>query len=57
MDMISGTFDINHEHPEYGARRGMWQQYRDLYVGGEQFKANAEQYLIRRQKEPGVVFG
>jgi len=34
----------------------MWRTYRDLYVGGEQLKANAERYLIRRQKEPGEVY-
>lgn len=56
MDTINDILDINHEHPEYAARRAMWRQYRDLYVGGEQFKVNAEQYLIRRQKEPGDVF-
>jgi len=28
----------------------MWRQYRDLYAGGEQFKASADQYLVRRQK-------
>jgi len=57
MDTVSYSLDINHEHPEYAAKRAMWQQYRDLYVGGEQFKVNAERYLIRRQKEPGDVFG
>ncbi len=34
----------------------MWRQYRDLYAGGEQFKINADQYLVRRQKEPGDVY-
>jgi len=48
--------DITHEHPEYAAKRGMWRQYRDLYAGGEQFRANADQYLVRRQKEPGDVY-
>ncbi len=51
------SFDINHEHPEYAQRRSMWRQYRDLYVGGEQFKASVDQYLVRRQKEPGDVYG
>jgi len=50
------SFDINHEHPEYAAKRIVWRQYRDLYAGGEQFKANADQYLVRRQKEPGDVY-
>ncbi len=49
-------FDIDLEHPEYAARRGMWRCYRDLYAGGEQFKTNAGQYLIRRQKEAGDVY-
>ncbi len=34
----------------------MWRQYRDLYAGGEQFKLNADRYLVRRQKEPGDVY-
>jgi len=50
------SFDINHEHPEYAAKRIVWRQYRDLYAGGEQFKASADQYLVRRQKEPGDVY-
>src|ERR1700686_3852171 len=48
--------EINREHPEYMARREMLSQYRDMYVGGEQFKARADRYLVRRQKEPGHVF-
>jgi len=48
--------DITHEHPEYAAKRPMWRQYRDLYAGGAQFIANADQYLVRRQKEPGDVY-
>jgi hypothetical protein len=47
-----GRFDINDEHPEYSARRAVWSQYRDLYVGGQEFKAHADRYLVRRQKEP-----
>lgn len=49
-------FDINREHPEYRAKRAMCSQYRDMYVGGEQFKARADRYLVRRQKEPGDVY-
>ena len=30
--------------------------YRDLYVGGDQFKQNAQHYLVRRQREPGDVY-
>src|SRR6202035_1530909 len=57
MDTINDSLDIDHEHPEYAAKRAMWQQYRDLYVGGEQFKVNAERYLRWREKEVGDVFG
>lgn len=49
-------FDINREHPEYAARRGTWKRYRDLYVGGEQLKSDASEYLVRRQKEPTDVY-
>ena len=52
----SSGFDISQEHPEYAARRRVWHQYRDLYVGGEQFKVRAEHYLVRRQKEPLDVY-
>ena len=57
MDTGNSTFNIDHEHPEYTGKRAMWRQYRDMYAGGEQFKNNADQYLVRRQKEPGDVFG
>ena len=50
------AFDIDQEHPEYVARKAAWRKYRDLYAGGEQFKANAAEYLIRRQREPGEVY-
>src|ERR1700682_4343696 len=50
-------FDIDQEHPEYAANKGVWKKYRDLYVGGEQFKTRAQEYLIRRQKEPRDVYG
>lgn len=48
---------INREHPEYKAWKAVWPKYRDLYRGGEQFQANAGEYLIRRQKEPPDVYG
>lgn len=48
--------DINREHPEYTAWKGVWPRYRDLYAGGEQFTANADRYLIPRQKEPAAVY-
>lgn len=49
-------FDIDQEHPEYVARKAAWRKYRDLYAGGEQFRGNAAEYLIRRQREPGDVY-
>ncbi len=48
--------DIDREHPQYKARKEVWRCYRDLYVGGEQFKLNAQRHLIPRQKEPGDVY-
>ena len=48
--------EIDREHPEYKRRKAMWRVYRDLYLGGEQLKENAGEYLVRRQKEPGDVF-
>lgn len=50
-------FDINREHPEYAVQKTMWKQYQDMYVGGEQFKSHADQYLVARQKEPIDVYG
>src|SRR5262245_19048690 len=47
---------INREHPEYTAQKAVWKQYQDLYAGGEQFRANAGDYLIRRHKEPRDVY-
>ena len=49
-------FDIDREHPEYIARKRVWKKYRDLYVGGEQFRNCAQEYLVRRQREPGDVY-
>jgi hypothetical protein len=48
--------NINREHPEYIARKGMWKQYKDLYTGGEQFRLSAYEYLTRRHKEPGPIY-
>lgn len=48
--------EINIEHPDYVANKATWSSYRDLYAGGEQLKANAAQYLVRRQKEPLDVY-
>jgi hypothetical protein len=49
-------FNIDREHPEYAARKRMFREYQDLYAGGEQFRANAFQYLVRRNKEPGEIY-
>jgi hypothetical protein len=48
--------NIDREHPEYAVRKRMWREYRDLYAGGERFRANASNYLVRRHKEPGEVY-
>ncbi len=47
---------INREHPDYLAKKAMWRKYRDLYAGGEQFRRNAGEYLVRRSKEPQEVY-
>ena len=47
---------LEREHPEYRNRAEMWQRYWDFYVGGEQLRRNASQYLVRRQKEPNDVY-
>ena len=49
--------NINREHPEYAARKAIWRQYKDLYAGGEQLRLRAAQYLLRRHKEPGEIYG
>jgi hypothetical protein len=48
--------NINQEHPGYSANRGIWRKYKDLYAGGEQFRRNASEYLVRRSKEPTDVY-
>lgn len=48
--------DINQEHPDYRARKGMWRKYRHLYAGGEEMRAHASEYLTTRQKEPAAVY-
>jgi hypothetical protein len=51
------TEQIIREHPEYVARKAMWSRYADLYAGGEAFATNASEYLVRRHREPGDVYG
>lgn len=48
---------IFREHPEYVSGLESRQRFRDLYAGGEQFKNNADRYLVKRQREPGDVYG
>jgi hypothetical protein len=48
--------NIDREHPEYAAKKGMWKKYRDLYAGGEQIRENAFEYLLRRHKEPNDIY-
>lgn len=48
--------EINTEHHEYKARNALWKQYRDLYTGGAQFKAQASDYLIQRNREPMGIY-
>ena len=47
---------IEQEHPDYTERARMWRRYRDLYAGGERFRLNAAEYLVRRLKEPAEVY-
>ena len=52
----ASMFDIDREHPHYVLRKQVWRRYRDLYIGGEQLRFNAQHYLVRRQREPGDVY-
>jgi hypothetical protein len=47
---------IDTEHPDYRRLAPTWAMYRDLYIGGQQFKTRAVNYLMRRQKEPLEVY-
>ncbi len=55
--MDKGIIEILREHPEYRVRKPTWRMHRDLYAGGEQLKANAGDYLIRRNREPHEIYG
>ncbi len=48
--------EIDREHPDYVAKKAMWRMYHDLYVGGEELKGHATEYLSKRQKEPMEVY-
>jgi len=57
MDLQTTThLDITREHPDYVEKREIWHRYKDLYAGGEQFKANASRYLIPRHKEAPQIY-
>ena len=56
MELQTTNLDITREHPEYVEKREIRHRYRDLYAGGEHFKANASQYLIPRHKEPPEIY-
>ena len=47
---------IDIEHPDYVRSKAMWRKYRDLYAGGEHFREHADEYLVRRSKEPNDVY-
>lgn len=49
--------EIEREHPEFKRQKHMLRMYRDLYIGGQEFKHRASEYLLRRQKEPLDVYG
>lgn len=55
--LIQQKHHIDAEHPDYASRKRILKQYRDLYVGGEQFRSHSAEYLLRRQKEPLEVYG
>src|SRR6266851_3206226 len=48
--------DITREHPDYVLTKRTLRKYSDLYVGGEQLKSHATEYLEMRQKEPVEVY-
>ena len=47
---------LDREHPDYTARKAMWERYADFYEGGEAIRRNASRYLPKRQKEPLEVY-
>lgn len=55
-ELHTTRIDITREHPEYVEKRDIWQKYKDLYTGGEEFKASASRYLIPRHKEAQQVY-
>ena len=55
-EKIQSNQHIQQEHPDYAQRARTWRRYRDIYAGGEQFRENAAEYLVRRLKEPPEVY-
>jgi hypothetical protein len=53
---VALVLQIDIEHPDYVRSKAMWRKYRDLYAGGEQFREHADEYLVRRSKEPNDVY-
>ena len=54
--MTNHVIDITQEHPDYAVRKPVYQRYRDLYTGGEDFHSRITDYLLPKQKEPSDVF-
>jgi hypothetical protein len=50
------VIDITQEHPDYAVRKPVYQRYRDLYSGGEEFHSRITDYLAPKQKEPSEVY-
>lgn len=48
--------DIKREHPDYVAQKPQFRRFRDLYVGGEEIRQHARDYLETRQKEPADIY-
>ena len=48
--------EIDREHPEYTLKKATWKKYKELYAGGDEFQANASEYLVRRHREPLDVY-
>ena len=48
--------EIDREHPDYTLKKATWKKYRELYAGGDQFNANASEYLVKRHREPLDVY-
>lgn len=56
MDLELSYDTLDRAHREYADSKDMWRRYADFYAGGEQFRLRAEDYLVKRQKEPAEVY-